>query len=1469
MSDRSVSVKLRAEVNAYVAGMRSAAEATVGLERATKSAQESARAMTATMNQELARQRSVYSQSNSAQNKYFADLEAQQKRQHESMSKIGTASVVMGGAIAVGIGAAVKSFMEFDKEMSAVGAAASAHGRDLDALRSAALQAGKDTKFSATEAAQGEEELAKAGVGVTDIINGGLRGALNLAAAGNQTVGQAAETAATSMTRFGLSGAQVPHVADVLAAAANKAQGDVSDMASALDYAGVQAAQMGASFESVVGTLALFAHNGLVGSQAGTELRGMIASLSGPSKAAKNEMEGLGISIYDVHGKFIGLDGVANELHTKLSGLSQAERDQALNIIFSNQQMAAAEILMKSGAKGVQDWTNNVNQSGYAANLAGQKMNNLAGDVEQLKGSIETALIQSGSSGNTVLRGMAKGANDVVGAYLDMPGPVQKGATAVAAVGSAAAITGGAMLLMIPKIEAAKVAMADLGGAAATTEGVLMGVGTAATIVGGSFVAAAVGGQEFRKWVGDIPKGGQEAARTLQQIGASGNVTKQQMADLGAQSYTFKDALHATFNRSTANEIAGFFTKVGSFGGVAPWGDDDTAAAKRFFKSVDAGLTTLVASGKVKEAEAGFKAIADQARQQGVSVEQLRKRLPQYSAAIDGVSEATKKQGQAAKTAAGYVHDEVDAYKELKGQLDELTGANQGVLSTNIRYRESVIDLTKKLKESHGSLSLNTAAGRDSASAFLDSAKAAQDYAEAVAKQTNSVDKGNNAAAELSRQLIKTAVAMGVPKAEAEKLAAAVVNVPKKGGTTWTMPGLDEAMGEVIKHHHGIDQVPKKADTVIGIPGMTTARTSVGGFHKELDELPKREGPAISAPGTTTATGQVKDLHDAVGKLHGATVPIDVKITGQVFAAFDKAATGGAAQSLGVLRAHNAGGTIDGFGDTDTVPAMLTPGEDVIRKPAAERNRALLKYINAVGHKVDVAGDAAGIGIGIHGRVPLATGGTVPVWGAPDLGTDNWLAPYYAGAVHDAHLAHLAHEHHMKVLAAEHARQVASANHELHVRHVAHEHHLGHERHTGHARHATHARHHGGGSALGHSERELLAYMARGGRPMEDLAFRGMPRGYNNTAVADAFYGSHRGIQYPSAHFFSTLRSWLSAQTGGSRSGASSSLGRSAHQLLAFMNRGGHPMEDFAFTGMPSGYRFSALADRFYGSHPGFNFGPRGNDATIRHWLAANFNRGGTVPVQRFAGGGTIAAVQQWIREQDPKPYIWGGAGPGGFDCSGLTGAVYGKLTGRGGGSGQRYFTTADEQNYFAPGTGAYTIGLRHGNPGHTAGNLGGLAFEARSTATGIFTGPSAKPVTSFPIVMHLRQLGGQFIDSGGEAGFPLSLSGMRSIEAAVGARIIGGIARSLGFPVRTFDTGGTLDPGLNLINNGTGLPEHLVPVPAAAAGGSGSGGAAGMSEATFARIVRAAMTGMGVRMDNQTVGRIEGRRADMYTRAG
>ncbi len=145
------------------------------------------------------------------------------------------------------------------------------------------------------------------------------------------------------------------------------------------------------------------------------------------------------------------------------------------------------------------------------------------------------------------------------------------------------------------------------------------------------------------------------------------------------------------------------------------------------------------------------------------------------------------------------------------------------------------------------------------------------------------------------------------------------------------------------------------------------------------------------------------------------------------------------------------------------------------------------------------------------------------------------------------------------------------------------------------------------------------------------------------------------------------------------------------------------------------------------------------------------FSIGGSVErFMRFADGGRVGAVQDWIRQQDPKPYIWGGTGPNGFDCSGLTGAVYGLLLGKAGaGNGQRYFITTSnmEAAGLKRGHGTYTMGV---STTHTAGNLAGLAFEAASTKSGIHVGPTAKSVDSFPVQWYLPQAGDQFVGGGG-----------------------------------------------------------------------------------------------------------------------
>jgi hypothetical protein len=131
--------------------------------------------------------------------------------------------------------------------------------------------------------------MAKAGVSAKDILGGGLTGALDLAAAGQLSVGDAPRSRRRRVNQFNLQGKDVSHVADLYSAAAGKAQGSVQDIAGAMKYAGVTAASMGVSIEETTGTIGLFASKGIIGEQAGTSFRSMLMSLTAPSKARRGD----------------------------------------------------------------------------------------------------------------------------------------------------------------------------------------------------------------------------------------------------------------------------------------------------------------------------------------------------------------------------------------------------------------------------------------------------------------------------------------------------------------------------------------------------------------------------------------------------------------------------------------------------------------------------------------------------------------------------------------------------------------------------------------------------------------------------------------------------------------------------------------------------------------------------------------------------------------------------------------------------------------------------------------------------------------------------------------------------------------------------------------------------------------------------------------------------------------------------
>jgi len=407
MANRTVSVRLQAEIGQYVSSMSKASAATMRL---------------------------------------GDDATASSAKANRGFDMAGKGALLLGGAVVAGLGLAVSASMKFEKAMSAASAATQQSGAALDDLRDAAMKAGADTQYSATEAADAITEMGKAGVSTADILNGGLDGALALAAAGQMDVAEAAELGATAMNVFNLKGDQMSHVADLLAAGAGKAQGSVSDMGAALNQSALVANAAGLSIEETAGSLALFASNGLIGSDAGTSFRQMLLHLQAPSGTAQKQMDALGISMYDANGEFIGMTALAEQLQTQMAGLTQAERDKAMATIFGADAVRASNILYEAGGEGVAAWTAKVNDAGFAADTAAALTDNLSGDLERLGGAWDTLLITLGQGAQggmrevvQALEGMVEGVIWLVEAWGNLPGPVQ---AAIIALGGIALLKG-------------------------------------------------------------------------------------------------------------------------------------------------------------------------------------------------------------------------------------------------------------------------------------------------------------------------------------------------------------------------------------------------------------------------------------------------------------------------------------------------------------------------------------------------------------------------------------------------------------------------------------------------------------------------------------------------------------------------------------------------------------------------------------------------------------------------------------------------------------------------------------------------------------------------------------------------------------------------------------------------------------------------------------------------------------------
>ena len=178
--------------------------------------------------EELERLETAANQSATAVQKIAAEGE-KLKNIGDNISGVGEKFLPATAAV-VGLGtAAVKTAADFDTGMSKVAAISGATGDDLDALRAKAREMGAKTKFSASEAASAMEYMAMAGWKTEDML-GGIEGIMNLAAASGEDLATTSDIVTDALTAFGMSAQESGHFADILAAASNNANTNVSMM---------------------------------------------------------------------------------------------------------------------------------------------------------------------------------------------------------------------------------------------------------------------------------------------------------------------------------------------------------------------------------------------------------------------------------------------------------------------------------------------------------------------------------------------------------------------------------------------------------------------------------------------------------------------------------------------------------------------------------------------------------------------------------------------------------------------------------------------------------------------------------------------------------------------------------------------------------------------------------------------------------------------------------------------------------------------------------------------------------------------------------------------------------------------------------------------------------------------------------------------------------------------------------------
>ncbi len=297
---------------------------------------------------------------------------------------------VLGAGVA--IRSTVGTLANFSQEMSTVAAISEATGEEFAKLQEEAIQLGTNTRFSATQAAEGMTFLARAGFSAAESLET-IDDTLRLAQAGALDLGRAADIASNVLQGFRLETDQAARVVDVLADAANSANTNVGQLGDALKFVAPVAAGLGVEVEETTAAISALSNAGLQASLAGTGLRRVLATLEQGTPQLEAALAGTGVTLEDVR---VSTEGFL----PALKALERAGIDTGVALEVFGQRGGPAFEVLRSSIGDIEEFTTNLKGAqGTAEQIAEVMDDNLNGAILATRSALQGLVLRLGEVG--------------------------------------------------------------------------------------------------------------------------------------------------------------------------------------------------------------------------------------------------------------------------------------------------------------------------------------------------------------------------------------------------------------------------------------------------------------------------------------------------------------------------------------------------------------------------------------------------------------------------------------------------------------------------------------------------------------------------------------------------------------------------------------------------------------------------------------------------------------------------------------------------------------------------------------------------------------------------------------------------------------------------------------------------------------------------------------------------------------